>query len=449
LAAQRVVEVEPNDLASQAQTLTPGRIVHAQLSTTADVDWYAFSLPCAQQVNVRALPADAAPADAAGRAARDTLVAIYDGSGETRLAWNDRSNGAHSDCGVTLPAGDYTCLVALKPTGAPGDYVVELLAREVRPIEVGEGPEPNDNPAHGGTPMPITLGCTIGGEIADAGDADWFTFVLERPGIVQVVCLDDGGVPQLDNTRLQFWRETSPGLWSAFGIPSFVRTSHRAFDLSHTTNLPAGNYLMPGHYAIQVDANTSTPTGSAPWNYHKVGKYALRTGCIELPGLGPTAETAEPNGTAGRATPFSLGQDARGTIDDHGDTDWYRFEIDEPTTLGATAEGVGGHAVPVTSVRLWSDTGTALASGTGTSTAHGKLVHTLAQPGVYFLEVKGRRFSDTGSYVLHTGSCRPLHLVVPPLTGSAASTRAIDATANPRTPSVGTGTEPRTRDRSN
>ncbi len=443
-AAQDPIEHEPNDSPQQAQRIVAGLRLDARLSTTADIDWFAFSLAAPKQVNLRTIPANTT----LPWAPRETLVAIYDADGTHRLAWNERSDGTHSDCGVTLPAGNYTCLVALKPTGAPGDYVMEFVAREPRAIDVREGPEPNDNPALGGKPTPIVLGNTVTGEISQPGDVDWYTFELTEPGIVQAICLDDGGVPQLDSTRLQFCRETAAGTWSAFGIASFVRTSHRALDLTHTISLPAGNYLTAGRYAIQVDANTSTPVGSAPWDYHKVGKYGLRTALIALPGRGPLREGPEPNESVATAVPITLGDDAMGAIDSPGDADWYRFEITRPTTIGATAEGLGANAVTVTSVRLWNASGQAFASGTGTSTAHGKLVYTIAEPGTWFLEVKGRLFSDTGGYVLHTGVCQPLYLPGPsPI--EAAQARAAEAAASPRIPSKPAEANPATNNRSN
>jgi hypothetical protein len=442
-AAQRSAEIEPNDNATQAQHIEFGIQLDASLATTADVDWYSFSLAEPQQVHLRIHPAPGV-----GGGSRDTLVAIYDRTGLERLAWNDRAGSQHSDCGVTLPTGDYRCLVALKPNGSPSDYQLEFTTLPPRVINVHEGPEPNDNPALGGSPTRLQLGDTIDGEISTHGDVDWFAFELQRPGIVQVLCLDDGGVPQLDNTQLQFWRESSPGVWSSFGVPSFVRTSHRALDLAHTTNLPAGNFLQPGSYAIQVDAKTSTPVGTAPWDYRKVGKYALRTALIELPGRGPVREGDEPNEAAANATPLTLGDDALGHIDGRGDTDWFRIEVGAATTIGATAEGIGNTPLPVTSVRLWDTAGRSLASGTGTAVAHGKLVHTVPKPGVYFLEVKGRLFQDTGSYVLHTGSSQPLDLERPAGENPAARAEPAEASVRQLQPPTATGTTGTAVDRS-
>jgi hypothetical protein len=431
-------EREPNDTPAQAQRIVPGAAVAARLSSTADVDWYVFTLTEPAQVSLRA-----STGSLPWQAPRDVLVALYDARGVDRLAWDERSEGACSDCGVTVPAGTYTCLVAMPATGNPGIYTLEFAARPPRPIDVPEAPEPNDHPAFGGAPTAIRLGDTVAGELATADDVDWFTFALTGRGIVHVVCHDDGGVPQLDSTRLQLWRRTPTGAWSPLGTTSYLRTSHRAFDPLHTTNLPGGNYLGPGHYAIQVDANTSTPVGTAPWHYRKQGHYALRTAWIEFTGRGPVGAGGESNDSARTAAPLTLGEDAVGAIGADGEADWYRFEVTQPTTIGATAEGEGPHPVRVTSLRLWSADGGALASGTGTSSAHGQLIHTLAVAGSYFLEVRGRLFADTGGYRLRTGACQPLHLPTPPRPPEVDAAAPAEASVTPRAPATTTPVDAR------
>ena len=59
-SAQNATEVEPNDAAGQAQRIVPGQSLDACLSTTADTDWFAFTLAVPQQVNLRAIAANTA-----------------------------------------------------------------------------------------------------------------------------------------------------------------------------------------------------------------------------------------------------------------------------------------------------------------------------------------------------------------------------------------------------
>ncbi|MBX3464506.1 MAG: PPC domain-containing protein [Planctomycetes bacterium] len=428
-AAQAATEHEPNDTVDRAQRVLPGTRLHGQLATSSDVDWFAFAIDEPRQVSLRVWT-ECMP----WQAQREALVAIYDRHGHERLAWDERSDGPGSDCGVTLPAGSYTCLVAMKPNGIAGDYVLDFEIAAPRAIDVHEGQEPNDHPSFGGAPVPMRIGDTVAGVLATPDDVDWFTFELSGPGLVQVVCHDDGGVPQLDDTRLQLWRETTPGTWSLLGLPGWMRTSHRVLDLTPMNHLPLGNHLAPGRYAIQVDANTSTPMGPGPWDYRKVGHYALRTAWIGFPGHGPVHEAAEPNDRAAAATPLVLGDDAIGNLDGAGDADWYRIVVEAPTTVGATAVGIGPAPVRVTSLRLLGAAGQTVGSGSGTATAHDQLVCTLAEPGTYFLEVRGRASADIGGYRLHTGACSPL---LP-----HAARRRLPTGVGPATPAEASATPP-------
>ncbi|MBL9075861.1 MAG: PPC domain-containing protein [Planctomycetes bacterium] len=423
--AQAPGENEPNDRAADAQALAVGQRIGGTLASTADVDWYRFELTAPGRVQLRL-----ATTNLPWQAPRDALLAIYDAAGGRRLAWNERAEGTGCHCGVTLPAGQYACLVAMKASGIPGSYTLDLAVAAPQVVDVREAGEPNDPPS-GGQPTPFRLGATIAGELATPGDVDWFAFEVDADGVAQVLCLDDGGAPQLDNTRLQFWHEVAAGRWARLGAPSYVRTSHRAVDLAHTTDLPAGNHLTPGRYAIQVDGDTSTPAGTAPWDYRKVGHYALRTAWIAFADAAPLAEAAEPNDTDGAALVLSPGRAVRGTIGADGDADRFRLEVTVPLTLAATAVGDGAEPLPVASVRLWSAAGAALASGTGTTTAHGRLVHTIHEPGSYFLEVRGRRFGDTGGYLLRTGTCAPLQPTPPAPVASPTSAEPADAAVRP------------------
>lgn len=388
--AQRVPEVEPNDAVAAAQSLTPGVHVEANLAA-GEQDWFSFTLAATTQVHART------SGNFAVNPSVDTYVAIYDAAGATRLAWDDNSDGSHSDCGVTLPPGAYTVLVMGKATTTTGAYGMDLIALPALPINGNEGPEPNNNPGSGGAPTPFTPGDTVAGELTTAADVDWWSFTLTTRSIVQAACMDDGGVPQLDNTRLAFFQ--GAGLsWTAFGTASFILTSHRAFNLAHP------GMLAPGSYAIEVSSATSTAAGTAPWNYTKAGKYALRTRAIPLPGLNVVAEGAEPNNTAATAAFLTLGDDAAGNTTGSLDGDWYGFAVGGGTTIGAMCEAAAGGGVAGTTLRLYDSNGVSVATASGSSTTHGRLIYTVPTTGIYYLEVAGAVLASQGNYVLHTGS---------------------------------------------
>lgn len=407
--AQRAAETEPNDTAAQAQAVAAGTHVEANL-VAGEQDWYAFTLAAPAQMHART------SGNFNTSPSVDTFVAIYDAAGATRLAWDDNSDGQHSDCGVTLPAGSYTVLVVGKLATTTGPYGFDLIALPALPITVAEGAEPNNSPGSGGTPTPFTPGDTLGGELTTTTDADWWSFTLTTRSVVQAVCMDDGGVPQLDNTLVGFFNN-SPGNTTAFGTTSFISTSHRAFNLAHQ------GMLAPGNYAIQVSSATSTAAGTAPWNYVKTGKYALRTRAIAMPGLNVVGETPEPNNNAAAAPILTLGDSAAGNTTGSADGDWYGFVANGGTTIAAMCETPGAGGVAGTTLRLYNADGVVVTTAGGTSTTHARLITTLAVGGIYYLEVAGAVLASTGNYVLNTGSTDAL-FVPSTFTQQPASTNA-------------------------
>lgn len=399
LPAQKINEVEPNDTPATAQPIVPGNHIVASYATTADEDWFSFTLASPGQVHLHTV----AQGTLALGTSRDNRIAFYDASGTTRLAWNDGAVGTMADCGVTLPAGSYTARVALK-AGTAGAYDLDLFVLPVQPINTSEGPEPNGAT---GTPSPFTLGDTLEGEliVATPADEDYWAFTLSGRGIALAATYDDGGVPQADNMALRFHSGT-PGSWTAVGASDATNSaSHRITTLSHP------GMLLAGTYAIAVKGGTAA-AGTAPWDYTKLGKYSLRTAFIDMPGTSVIGENAEPNNTpAMPAGVFTLGDDLTGNSTGSLDEDWYMFVVTAPTTIGAMAEGTSATPLAGSTLRLWDDTGTiSLASGSGSSTSHGRLVFTIERAGTYFLSIQGPTVAVTGNYVLHTGGTQPLYI---------------------------------------
>lgn len=417
--AQSVPELEPNNTVGQAQPVIAGQHVAANL-VAGEADWFSFVLPADGQVQLRT------SGNYAVNPSVDTYVAVYDAAGVQRLAWDDNSDGTHSACGVTLPAGSYTVLVTGKTGSVAGDYGFDFVVLPAVAIGTVEAAEPNDNPSLGGTPTPLVLGNTFAGEVTTTTDADWYSFTLTTRSIVQAVCMDDAGFPQLDQTRLAFFQETSPGVWAALGTTSSIATSHRAFNLAHP------GMLAPGNYAIEVSSATSTLAGTAPWNYVKTGKYAVRTCVMAMPGFGTTLETPEPNNNAAAAPLFALGDDAAGNISGANEGDWYGFFLTAATTVGAMCETGPAPGCTGTSLRIYDSNGTIVANGSGGSAnAHARLITTLREPGFYYLEVYGAVFAGAGNYLLHTGACEPM-FVASSFTTQPPSTNACPGSSGAR-----------------
>ncbi|MDO8349037.1 MAG: PPC domain-containing protein [Planctomycetota bacterium] len=425
LAAQRLPEIEPNNTVGLAQTLVAGTQVTANLAA-AEQDWFTFTLAGAAEIHLRT------SGNFSVNPSVDTGVTLFDSTGTTRLAWNDNANGTMSDCGVNLAAGTYTVMVVGKLSTTTGDYGLDFVVLPAAVIHAGEGAEPNHDPGLGGTPTPITLGDTIAGALSSPTDVDWYSFTLTGRSLVQAICYDDGSVPQLDNTLLQFFQETSPGAYAAVTGSSQLTTSHRAFNLTHPTTLAAGNY------AIQVTAGTAA-AGTAPFHYTKTGNYALRTRLIAMPGTNTIPEGAEPNNaplTLSGNVPFFLpGDTLVGNCSGSNEEDWWMFVANGPTTFVAMVDS--GSPLPITNedLKLYdlagAQTGSPLTTASsGGPGSHGRMIFTIPQAGIYYLAAYGGAFALTGDYVVYTGSCDPMIVpssfqTQPPSTNACPGSNAV------------------------
>jgi len=405
LAAQRLPEIEPNNNVGTAQALTAGTQVTANLAA-GEQDWFTFTLAGAAEIHLRV------SGNFTVNPSVDTGITLYDSTGTTRLAWNDNAAGTQSDAGVNLTAGTYTAMVVGKLATTAGDYGLDFVVLPAAVINTIEGAEPNNDPGLGGTPTQITLGDTVSGALSSPTDVDWYAFTLTGRSIVQAIVSDDGSVPQLDNTMVQYYQEASPGQYVSILGSSTITTSHRALSLSHPLTLAAGNY------AIVVSAGTAA-AGVAPFNYTKTGNYALRTRLASMPGINQVPEGAEPNNAPltlpGNVPFFQPGDTLFGNCSGSNEEDWFAFVANGPTTFVAMVDGTGVTPMTNEDLRLYDLAGatstapifTASSGGPGN---HGRMIFTIPQAGIYYLAAYGGAFALTGDYVVYTGACDPTAL---------------------------------------
>lgn len=386
--AQRIPEIEPNDSAAQAQAIAAGHHVAANL-LAGEQDWFQFTLAAPAELHLQT------SGNFAVNPSVDTGVFLFDASGTTLLAFNDQARGNHSDCGVNLPAGSYTVKVIGKLATTAGDYGLDLIVLPPATIATNEGAEPNHSPMSGGIPTPMTIGGIAAGDLASTGDVDWFTFTLAHRAVVQAQILDDGGTPQLDRSQLALFHESSPGVWTMLGTATTSNTTHRVTTFQHAQT------IGPGTYAFQVASGGAT--GTAPFIYAGVGRYALRTLLLDLPGANTWPEAAEPNDSAATAGTLPPGDHAIGNLTPQ-DVDWYQFFVTQPTTFALLSDGGTPNPITDTTVRIVDAAGTILGSGTsGGAASHGRAIVTIAVPGTYYVEVRGGTISAQGDYVLWFG----------------------------------------------
>src|SRR5690349_620988 len=133
LLAQRFPEIEPNDTPAQAQAITVGTQIDANL-VAAEQDWYRFTLPAATRIRVHTSNAD-------------TRIALCDSAGTTYLAIDDDgrtvANGYSSDITLNVAAGTYTVQVVGFAATVAGPYSIEVA--QITPVVYdGMEVEPND-----------------------------------------------------------------------------------------------------------------------------------------------------------------------------------------------------------------------------------------------------------------------------------------------------------------
>lgn len=379
-AAQRILEVEPNDTAATAQVVVPGNHVVGSL-LAAEQDWYTFTLAAAGQVRCFS------------SGGVDVEIHIFDSTGTVKHAWNDGSSNA--DAGVTLAAGTYAARVNGYTTTTAGAYNFDLAVNPTNTPTVVEGAEPNDTFA---TATPVVLGDLVSGALSGPTDIDGFSFTITERSVIQIDVSDDSMSPQLDDTSLAFWTSADALISSTTGT-SF---SHRATLTSLSGGGATGVYA-PGSYYFRVYTTTTPSPG-----YTGTGNYTIRTKVVSLPTAPAGVEGAEPNNTVATATPLALGVPMDGNIT-AGDIDWYSISLTGPTLMTFITVDGPATAITDTTIRLRDATGATILSSatTGGTGSHARMVITSNVAANYIVEVAGGLATSAGNYQLQCGSTNP------------------------------------------
>lgn len=165
----------------------------------------------------------------------------------------------------------------------------------------GDAFEPNNS---FGTATEIEPTTQVFSSVLPMGDADYFTFEVERQGALHVNCT--GIAPEVD---LEF------RLYNAehVGISGYVRPLRPGADTTEVLDLPtAGRYYL---YLRDYQGNAISPANHS----------------IEL--LYEPGDNQEPNNSFGKATTIDPDGDLAANILPKGDADTYRFLVDHPGAI--------------------------------------------------------------------------------------------------------------------
>jgi hypothetical protein len=165
-------EVEPNGAYLTANLISLGVDVAGEISTPDDVDWFRFSAP--------PVPRDILRVEIGRRSA--TLaprIAIYDDIGRPAGQSAESSEPGASLNLLISPKPNTTVYVEVRGTrGSIGAYGLKVTA-----TRSFDRFEPNDDIA---SARPIEVGQTIDANIMTAEDTDFYSFVADRTGQLEV-----------------------------------------------------------------------------------------------------------------------------------------------------------------------------------------------------------------------------------------------------------------------
>ena len=218
-------------------------------------------------------------------------------------------------------------------------------------------------------------GSTIRGILAQNGDVDFYQFTINESG-----CLTLDVTSYLEWYSLLLYNTAGETIWTA----DYKNWDDNIGFRTDTFQL----YLEAGEYYLQVKGSKYSD-----WGSEFPGEYTIGTAFEAA-----NATEKEPNDGIGTAQEVRLGDTVRGVIDIEKDVDFYKFTI----------EKVGKMKLHVTSylefysLVLYDEYGTSVwdkgYNPWDSSTGSRKDVHEIAlEPGNYYLQVKGSKYSDWAS----------------------------------------------------
>lgn len=181
------------------------------------------------------------------------------------------------------------------------------LAQSEAPL--GAEAEPNDS---FGMADFIAASGQVQATIQPRGDADWFAFVVDKPGELQVTATN---VPADMDIAFRAWNGNKDV------ISDWFRPLAKGGDAQGVIDLPAA-----GRYYLEVGDGGGDAESDDPYSLNLT--------------FTPAVDAGEPNNAFGVATPLALGQPFAANILPGGDGDWYAVDVDHQGELQVAITGV-------------------------------------------------------------------------------------------------------------
>ena len=286
-----VREVAPDDHGGMPETATElalGATVSGEIEPAGDTDFFRLELSERTTLEVSGLGVERSQAvRICEPERRDVDFALTDREGER--GWSRRE----------LEAGTY--YLAVRSRGLAGPY--EIGVRDVGPDDHG------DSPASATT---LALGEAAAGDIEPRGDLDYFRFDLPRRMVVTVWASADAGI--------DFMLADANGraATDVNGVYHFTEDDGQG-GLRLRAVLDAGSHYLR----------------TWAWPHEEGPTRSYEVFVLESP-------PDDHGNTEAEATAIMLGDAVAGKIDPHDDVDYFRFELEQRTTVVVSVTGASG-----------------------------------------------------------------------------------------------------------
>lgn len=350
------------DASTQARFST-GQTVEGEISPAGDLDWFRMSVEQGQLYTFTLN--GAAGADGV---ALDPMLGVYDAAGN-QLAFNDDADGLNSQVRYAPSAsGDIFIEARAFSEQATGRYTLSATAAPVPPDDAG-----ND----ASTQARFSAGETVEGEIAPAGDLDWFRMRVERG---QHYTFTLNGVAGAEGGAL----DPMLGIYDAAGNQIALNDDANGLN-SQLGHAPSAS----GDIFVEARAFSDQATG----------RYTLSATAAPAP-------RDDAGNDASTRRRVSVGRAMNGNIEYEGDVDWYRLSARVGQRYTITMTG-GEGALPDPLLRVLDREGGELAANDDSGgTLNSSIEFTPRASGDVFIEARGYGDRMSGAYTLNVAATR-------------------------------------------
>lgn len=288
------VELENNDVSAAATPVETGVAYTGSLLTQKDVDWYAFEIDAASEVNVQLGTSGSGSKTAA------YAMSVYGAQDGAELCTvSAPGNVQASETGALyLAAGTYWVRIARGST-----WINEAYSLTVTALQNGVMEAESNNTLETANPVPVNE--DVHASFGREGDVDFFSFELDADAVVQ--------------PRLTFNPTDSNSKTYVITLYGANRAELMKINVGgkESAKVVAPIALKAGTYAVKVENPRFVQQ-----------EYALRLVCMTV-----DAAESEPNDSVSLANALTPGAPVTGVLTTEDDVDVYKVVFEEQTTV--------------------------------------------------------------------------------------------------------------------